>query len=374
MKNCMFLLLLISGVCFAQKIAVAELQLKLEPSSREELLYGFAEGDRIIFTIDEANSAPVSEVSVIQYPDTYKYRGQNVKEDKKEFTVTDKSVYKFVFNNTTKGKRVCNLKIQRIAKNSDTKNFNTAIKWVTVQDTVYNGLTKDVVVGYDTLHVQKSRRVVASQKKYEEIVLDKSQRVGAKTSFGDTRTAVNFTLPLNYISKEETKKVVVWAYWVGVGEESNEFWKQNRKMLVGAVQGVASYFSTPLGGIAAGAVTNLVLPVNGEDVEYALVSEASSKLFFQSKPYKPFDSGKGTAGYKRITDASMLQGSYAVALSNDNYVQAIDVNVKVSAIIEHIKYKDEKFTDTTITPRYEKKIVREPQIITNKIPVTFDYN
>jgi hypothetical protein len=373
MKNCMFLLLLISGACFAQKITVAELQLKLEPSSREELFYGFAEGDRIIFTIDEANSAPVSEVSVIQYPDTYKYRGQNVKEDKKEFTVTDKSVYKFVFNNTTKGKRVCNVKIQRIPKNSDTRNFNTAIKWVTVQDTIYNALTKDVVVGYDTLYVQKLRRVIAYQKKYEEIVLDKSQRVGAKTSFGDTRTTVSFSLPVNYVSKDETKRVVAWAYWVGVGEESNEFWRQNRKMIVGAAQGVASYFSTPLGGIAAGAITNLILPVNGEDVEYALVSEASSKLFFQSKPYKPFDSGKGTAGYKRITDISMLQGSYAVALSNDNYVQAIDVNVKVSAIMEHIKYKDERFTDTTITPRYEKKIVREPQIITSKIPVTFDY-
>lgn len=373
MKKIMFVLLLISGACFAQKITVAELQLKLEPSAKEELLYGFAEGDRIIFTIEEANGAPVSEVSVMQYPDTYKYRGQNVKEDKKEFTVTNKSVYKFVFNNTTKGKRVCNVKIQRVPKNVDAKNFNTAVKWVTVQDTIYNALTKDVVTGYDTLYVQKTRRAISSEKKYEEIVLDKSQRVGAKTSFGETRAAVNFTLPLNYISKDETKKVVAWAYWVGVGEESNEFWKQNRKMIVGAAQGVASYFSTPLGGIAAGAVTNLMLPANGEDVEYALVSDASSKLFFQSKPYKPFDSGKGTAAYKRITDSKLLQGSYAVVLSNDNYVQGLDVNVKVSAIMEHIKYKDEKFTDTTITPRYEKKIVREPQIVTNKIPVTFDY-
>ena len=88
MKNCIFALFLISGACFAQKITVAELQLKLEPSAKEELLYGFADGDRIVFTIEEANGAPVSEVSVMQYPDTYKYRGQNVKEDKKEFTVT----------------------------------------------------------------------------------------------------------------------------------------------------------------------------------------------------------------------------------------------------------------------------------------------
>jgi hypothetical protein len=230
-----------------------------------------------------------------------------------------------------------------------------------------------VVVGYDTLHVQKTRRAIASEKRYEEIVLDKSQRVNAKTTFGETKTGVSFVLPANIITKDETKKVVAWAYWVGVGEESNEFWKQNRKMIVGAVQGAASYFSTPLGGIAAGAVTNLMLPVNGEDVEYALVNEANGRLFLEGKVCKSFDSGKGIAAYKRFVDANMQQGKYCMMLANDNYVQPIDINVKVSAIIEHIKYKDEKYTDTTVTPRYEKKIVKEPQIVTNKIPVTFDY-
>lgn len=368
-------MLLVSGLSFGQKMLVADLQLKLEPADTQELLYGFAEGDRVIFTIEEANGNYVSEVSVLQYPETFKYKGQNVKKEKaQEFTVTNKSVFAFRFSNATRGRRVCNIKIQRVPKNSDTKNFNTAIKWITKQDTVWNALTKDVVTGYDTLHVQKTRRVIASEKKYEEIVLDKSQRVNAKTSFSETKTAVDFTLPLNYVAKDETKKVVAWAYWVGVGEESNEFWKQNRKMIVGAVQGAATYFTTPLGGIAAGAATNLVLPVNGEDVQYALVNEANNKLFFEGKAYKSFDAGKGIASYKRFTDAATLQGKFYMALANDNYVQPIDVNVKVSAIIEHIKYKDEKYTDTTITPRYEKKIASEPQIVTNKIPVTFDWS
>ncbi|KGO84950.1 hypothetical protein Q765_18760 [Flavobacterium rivuli WB 3.3-2 = DSM 21788] len=374
MNRILFAVLLASGVCFGQKIAVADLQLKLEPADTQELLYGFAEGDRVIFTIEEANGNYVSEVSVMQYPETYKYRRQNIKKEKaQEFTVNNKSVFAFRFKNDTKGKRVCNVKIMRVPKNSADKNFNTAIKWVTKQDTVWNSLTKDVVVGYDTLHVQKTRRVVLSEKKYEEIVLDKSQRVNAKTSMGETKTGIDFTLPLNYVAKDETKKVVAWAYWVGVGKESNEFWKENRKMIVEGVKGVATYFSTPLGGIAAGTLTNLVLPVNGEDVEYALVNEANNKLFLANKPCKPFDSGKGVAAYKRFTDTGMQQGKYFMALANDNYIQPIDVNVKVSAIIEHLKYKDEKYTDTTITPRYEKKIVSEPQIVTNKIPVTFDY-
>lgn len=373
MKLFLPVVLLFLGTTYAQKTAVAELQLKIAPNSTEELMYGFAAGDKIIFTVEEANNNTITEVTAMQYPSTLKYKGQEVKEEKKELLVNNRSVYVFRFDNKTKGKRTVNVKIQRVPKSSEDKNFNTAVKWATVQDTVWSSLTKDVVVGYDTLHVQKTRRAIASEKRYEEIVLDKSQRVNAKTTFGETRTGVSFVLPANIITKDETKKVVAWAYWVGVGEESNEFWKQNRKMIVGAVQGAASYFSTPLGGIAAGAVTNLMLPVNGEDVEYALVNEANGRLFLEGKACKSFDSGKGIAAYKRFVDANMQQGKYCMMLANDNYVQPIDINVKVSAIIEQVKYKDEKYTDTTVTPRYEKKIVKEPQIVTNKIPVTFDY-
>jgi len=60
-------------------------------------------------------------------------------------------------------------------------------------------------------------------------------------------------------------------------------------------------------------------------------------------------------------------------LANDNYVQPIDVNVKVSAIIEHTKYKDEAYMDRVITPKYEKRVVNEPKVNTRTIPVTSDY-
>lgn len=368
------LCLLFSGLCFGQKIMVAELNLKLDGNTQEEVMYGFAAGDKIVLDMQAAGS-PFGEVKVYQYPNTDVpvYTATSVKEEKKEITVLNKSVYIFRFRNIATGKRGLEVNLQRIPKNSNTKGFNTAIKWVMVNDTTYLTEQKQVLVGYDTLHAQKMRRVVASEQKYEEVVMDKSQRVSAKTSFGDTRTSVNFTLPANSISTYESKKVVAWAYWVGVGEESNDFWKQNRSMIVGAVKGATAYFTTPLGGIAAGAVTNLLLPTNGEDVEYALVNEANSKLFIDGKDCKSFDNGKGIAAYKRFTDAGMIQGKYYVALANDNYVQPIDVNVKVSAIIEHVKYKDEKYIDTAITPKYEVRQVQKQLLTPKKIPVTFDY-
>ena len=375
MKQITLLLLLVANSIIAQKtVKVTEQTLKIKPNTTEELLFGFAEGDRIIFTFTEENGAKISEVSVSEYPETTKFRVLDVKKVKKEtIEVHHKAVYKFQFKNDSKEQLIVNLLIQRVPANEALTTFNTSVKWITEQDTVWNSVTKDVVVGYDTLKVQKNRKVTYYEKKYEEMVLDKNQRVNAKTTFDSSTSSVFFSLPKNEISENETKKVIAWAYWVGVGKESNEYWNQNRKMIVGAVQGVASYFTTPLGGIAAGAITNLALPSNGEDVEYALVNEENKKLFLEEKPAKSYDLGKGVAAYKRFTEPNLLQGKYFVMMKNDNYVQAIDVNVKISAIVEHKKYKTESYIDTQITPKYGKKIVSEPTITTRKFPATFDY-
>ncbi|MGX7668356.1 hypothetical protein [Flavobacterium pedocola] len=375
MKKIVLVILLLANVAIAQKaVKVTEQALVIKPNTTEELLFGFNEGDKIVFTFVEENGNKISEVAVSEYPDVTKFKVLDVKKVKKEeIAVHHKSVYKFQFKNTGDVELRGNLLIQRITTSDNTANFNTSVKWVTEQDTTWNSVTKDVVVGYDTLHLQKTRKVAFYEKKLEEMVLDKSQRVNAKTTFDSSTTSVFFELPKNEVSENETKKVIAWAYWVGVGKESNEYWNQNRKMIVGAVQGVATYFTTPLGGIAAGAITNLALPSNGEDVEYALVNEENKKLFLEQKPSKSYDFGKGVAAYKRFTEPNLLQGKYFVMMKNDNYVQGIDVNVKISAIIEHKKYKNESYTDTQITPKYGKKIMSEPSIITRKFPATFDY-
>ncbi|KGO90109.1 hypothetical protein [Flavobacterium suncheonense] len=375
MKQFILLFLLFANSIIAQKtVKVTEQTLRIKPNTTEELLFGFNEGDKIVFTFTEENGKKISEVSVSEFPDVTRFKVLDVKRVKKEaIDVSHKSVYKFQFKNDHDEPLTGNLLIQRIPASENLSAFNTSVKWVTEQDTVWNSATKEVVVGYDTLKVQKTRKVAYYEKKYEEMVLDKSQRVNAKTTFDSSTTSVFFTLPKNEISEAETKKVIAWAYWIGVGKESNEYWNQNRKMIVGAVQGVASYFTTPLGGIAAGAITNLALPSNGEDVEYALVNEENKKLFLESKPVKSYDFGKGIAAYKRFTEPNLLQGKYFVMLKNDNYVQAIDVNVKISAIVEHKKYKTETYTDVQIMPKYEKKIVSEPAITTRTFPAIFDY-
>lgn len=375
MNKITLLFLLTVNVLFAQKnITVAEIAVQVKPGTTEELVYGFAEGDQILLTFEEENGKKLNEVSVSEFPDILKFKAMDVKKVKKQaIVVNHKGVYKFLFKNTDKELKQLSVLIQRTPATEENRNFNTTVKWVTEQDTTWNSFTKEVVVGYDTLYVRKTRKVVTFEKKYEEMVVDKSQRVSAKTSLDPSQSGIFFALPGNSITADESKKVVAWAYWVGVGKESNDYWQQNRKVIVGAVQGATTIFTSPLGGLAAGAVTNLALPSIGEDVEYALVNEENKKLYLQGKPIKSYDFGKGIATSKRFTEPGMLQGKFYVMLKNDNYVQPIDVNVKVSAIVEHKKFKEETYMDKQISPKYEKKILSEPNIVTRKFPATFDY-
>lgn len=376
MKKFFYVFLCCLNYCFAQKtVDVAELTIKVGANSTEELHYGFAENDQILFSFEELEGKELKEVEIVEYPSSSKFMDYETKKvSTKTIVVPAKNVYTFRFKNSNllKG-RICKIKIQRVPISEDLQNFNTNVKWVTEQDTTWNSYTKDVVVGYDTLYLQRTKKVLSIDEKYEEMVFDKNQRVHSISNEYGNKTSVFFTLPQNSGNLYEYRKVVAWAYWVGVGEESNIAWQQNRSSITSAVSGAASIALTPLGAIAAGAVTNLILPTIGEDVSYGLVDDVNRDLFYAGAEYRGYDFGKGVAGYKRFTDPNLTQGKFHVILTNDNYVQGIDVNIKVSAIIEHKKYVDEPYTDMQVKPRYEKKIITEPKISTRKFPTTYDY-
>ena len=139
------------------------------------------------------------------------------------------------------------------------------------------------------------------------------------------------------------------------------------------MKGVAGIYLSPLGSLALGTVANLTLPTIGENVQCQLMDETNKNLFFTGQQCKSYDYGDGIASCKRFTSQGLMQGKYYIALTNDNYVQGIDVNVKVSAIIEHKKFKDEVYIEKQVNPKYEKQIVKEPVISTKELPVTFDY-
>lgn len=337
----------------------------------QELQFGFAAGDKMVFQFKEINGKELKEIEIVEYPTTSKFSDYKTTQvDSKTIQVVKQGVYFFRFKNGALTGRICKINIRRIPAGEATVNFNTAVSWEDKQEITYNTYTKDVPAGYDTTYTRKTKKVMVKSEQREELVFDKPQRVHSSANTNGNKASLSFTLPKNGITPYKTTKVVSWAYWVGVGNEANEAWKQNSKIIVSIAKGAAAYFTTPLGALAAGVVTDLAIPKMGEDVYYAVADKTNRDLFMAGQPHRVIDQGKGVAGFRKFSDPALCQGAYYILLSNDNLVQGVDASVKVIAIVETMTYEDKVITETTLTPRYEKKTFSEPVIKTVRMPVT----
>lgn len=240
--------------------------------------------------------------------------------------------------------------------------------WVTKQDTTWNTYTKDVLLRHDTVYKVVTKKELVSTTKKEEVLLEKRQVVHSQTNANGNKSWVTFKLPVNKISELKTEKVVSWAYWVGVSEESNQTWQKNVQLMQRTVTDIASAVYTPLGGYAAGMLTTLLIPQTQENIKYVLLADvANLNLLMGDQPYKYLDNGYGPGGFMRQLNNN-LQGDYYIALVNDNVMMGLDVDVKVSAIIETNIYENKTYREASLKPVYEKQIVRDPVIKTSKVP------
>lgn len=365
-------LLLLIGTAFGQsEIDVTEQTIKLGGFQEEELYFGFAAGDKIIFSFQETNNKELKEVEIIEYPNNSKFSDYKTsKIENKIFNVNKTSVYIFRFKNSAIANRICKIEIKRIPIADETINFNSTVTWVSKQDTSWNTYTKDVIIGYDTTYLNKVKYELLRTDLKEELILDKTQVVHSQSNPNGNRTRLFFTLPQNESSPVKKTKVISWAYWVGVDEAGNAAWEQNTKAVSSLVKGVASVYLTPLGALALGTISEMAIPTYGEDVEYYIADEVNAQLFLSGSPFRMFDNGKGVAGFRRFTNPVLCQGSYSILLSNDNVMQGILATIKVVAIIETEIYEEKQYKAQVVTPRTEKQLFREPVITTNRIPIT----
>jgi hypothetical protein len=372
-KNVLFFLFIlhITAGFSQQAIDVTEQTIKIGARKSEEMYFGFAAGDQLIFNFAETDKKELKEIEIIEYPSASKFADfKTAQIDHKVLQVSKTGVYQFRFHNTALTGRVCRIHIQRIPASEATLHFNTNVSWVNRQDTSWNSYTRDELVGYDTLYEQVTKKELVKTEQVEELIMDKPQRVHSATNENGNRTSLFFTLPQAEIGTYKTKKVIAWAYWVGVGEEANQAWKQNMKVMGTLVKSTAKMFTSPLGALAIGAIADLAVPHLGEDVAYCVTDQMNRDLFLARKAYRIYDEGKGVAGFRKFTQEAFCRGTWFICLSNDNTMQGIDATIKVVTIIETNYYEDRVYREQKITPRYEKKIHREPVISLERVPVT----
>lgn len=356
-----------------QPVDVADLTIKVGALGSEELFYCFASGDQIVFNFEDLKGKELKELEIIELPNSSKFMDyKTTKIVDKKITVHKKSVYQFKFSNSAIAGRICKIKIQRIPKSQELVNFNTDWKWKTLYDTTYVPYTQDSIVSHDTLRYKEKVKELVKTENNEELIFDKPQRVNSGTNSNGPKSWLFFPLPKNETTTYKTTRVISWAYWIGVGEEANQAWKKNITTVGNLAKGAAAVFTSPLGALAVGAVTDLMIPTIGEDVTYSITNAANKDLFMANLQYTLYDKGKGVAGFRKFTDKNLCQGTYFVCLYNDNTIQEIDATVKVIAIIETKTYEDKEYDRMKTTPKYVTLNKRRMVVNTSQIRVNAD--
>lgn len=348
----LLIVLILPGRTLAQApIILTEQEFDLEPRQAHVLCYRLAAGDRLQLNLIEESGKALQEVAIIAAGETRWRELETAVIEGVEVPVAQEGVYMLRVQHGRGGKRHVRLRLQRVPHSAETAYFETRANEVIDRDSVFVLEEAEVLVGTDTVMEQTTRRINSHTEFREDMILNRSERL----THGQ-ENVVRFELPRNAETRARDEKVVGWAYWIGVGEESNLAWEQNKALINKSIKTVAGLALSPLGALVAGLTTDLMLPPKGigEDVIYKLAQHAPHV----EKGFLPVDEGAGVAAYRKINDPKFQYGEFGFFIQNDNLITPIDVEIRVSAYIE-VKYWKEEYGNAPVArPRYETRTLK----------------
>lgn len=293
-------------------ILVAESTLKVTAFGEEEFYYGFAAGDKVLFSFKEVNGKPLKELEIKEVPGNavfMDYKTERISD--KTFIIPRTGIYKFRFQNDGLVGRVCKFKIQRLPAHDSLVNFNTNVYWRTQ---------------YDTTYIPEEERYVERIDTLATVVTDQVAKVSSQNAMNgnSNRTVVDFTLPDGTTS---------WSYYIGVGQAGHKAYEASKDKFVysasNAMMKLPGYGS--LVGLALLGVNAFSKTDGSNNVKYWFIADWDNVLKFKSTEefyqYKQGDVVNDVSQMK-----SPLSGKVYLGLSNDNLLQAIEVQIKVVAI------------------------------------------
>jgi hypothetical protein len=316
MKKQYFLILLFTffyKISFAQTIIeVAENTLKIGALDEQVFYYGFAEGDQMIFNFEELSGKELKEIEIIEMPTSSKFTDyKSLKIINKTLNIQNNGIYKFRFYNSSLGKRICKIKIQRVPSSESTKKFNSNVFWKTIRDTTYTPTVEK--------YLEKSENIAKE-------IYSANPQISSTTAFNGNKNyqIIDFDLPENTVS---------WSFYIGTGNEGKKEFDNARNNFTDQATSSFSTLST-YGPMAALALTGMSYfsKVKGEDnVKYWFLSDQNSvQLFNAGQQFYTYKSGDV------INEASQMKtpltGKIYLALMNDNTIDPITLTIKVTAI------------------------------------------
>jgi hypothetical protein len=330
----------ISKLGFSQAtIDVANLNIHLSFEESQDYFYSFDTGDIINFNFQMKKGRHFKYVEIASPSQVISTEFKVKKITDQKIKVLKKGVYRFRFYSSSLTNRVANVRIQRIPASSGNLNFNTGWQWKTVIDTTYVSFIKDSLIGYKTIPYQERVKELIDTKKTEVTLFQKSQKVHSYYNSNKSKTYLKVDLPFLENTSVKSEKLIAWAYWIGVGDEARLAFEDNVRSFSNLIGTTAdTYFQNPLAGIAIGAIAELIVPKNGEDVAYYFIPDyENAQLFYNDQSFLQFDMGKRTAAYGR--NDRIKSGTFYIGLFNDNRIRGIDVDVKIVAVKETKTYE-----------------------------------
>jgi hypothetical protein len=307
--------ILMSNYVSAQmEVDVADITLKVAGLGNEELYYGFAEGDKIVFNMTEKNGKELKEITIEEYPNTVKYQNRATsKIENKILNVTRKGVYKFSFYNSNVTGRIINVIIKRISQSTEMNNFNTKVVWRNDIDTA--------------CRAEKNQYLIISDTSFVE-VMNTDAVVHSELNASGNRANLSFVIPQNTVS---------WAYWIGVGQESKKAYQKDVQSIASAGSKLVMV-ANPLAGLLLGISPTLTKSNTGENVKYYIITDYENTMKFMA--------GQQFLQLKNadvITDYGIIKGrvnqKLYIGMFNDNTMREITVNVKVTAMVVKNQYE-----------------------------------
>lgn len=312
MKNKFLItVLLLTGTeCYSQSpVDVAESTLKVNILGEEFFYLGFAAGDKIIFSFEEANGKELKEIEITEMPSTSKfiaYKTAMIKN--KQINVPKTGIYKFRFTNSAGiSAKICNYKIQRIPANAATQVFNTTVFTHVVNDTTY--------ITEDDAELTKTDTVFSNFQ-------DRTVKVGAASAAGANKLSFNFLLNEN---------VIAWSYYIHVNQAGQKaFDEANKQISLDAKSSIKKFPNyNVLSAIAQGKPMMINKVLEGEDIAYWIMEGENEALFKSGGQFKFIKKGKAVNDYSRMEPR---KGSLYFCFSNDNPTDAVTVTVKITTM------------------------------------------
>ena len=330
MKRC-FLILLLTGLApiflFTQNEPILISEQTIKVTKAKQFYFGFAEGDEIIFNLEVLKGKTIKEIEILEYPSTSKlfdFKSRGVKEYRIKINKT--AIYQFRIEGSGLGTKICKIKVIRIPGAKETVSFDTSVDWK---------------IRYDSIYIQKYRKDLIKVDTTFVDVLDRIERVHSTTNLSNSNISkFNVQLPLN--KKEGLKKaeLISWAYWVGVGNEGQKAYEEEKKNFLLQNVSTISSLTNPLIGVALGAYTILVNQPKGDNIKYWFTTYQDGKTY-------NITSGNSVVSTGRVTNFN--QGGFTITLENDNLTNGINVNVKISAVLVTKHYINQPYRELRVS-------------------------